>query len=64
MTKEEATTITFRLPLTLKDLLKDFISLDTHMNESDFIREAIREKIRREAPKLYKKLFVEKEIEQ
>jgi Arc/MetJ-type ribon-helix-helix transcriptional regulator len=61
MEKEETTTITFRLPLTLRDLLKEYLSLDTHMNESDFLREAVREKIKRDAPKLYKKLFEEKE---
>jgi Arc/MetJ-type ribon-helix-helix transcriptional regulator len=59
MEKEETTTITFRLPLTLRDLLKDYLSLDTHMNESDFLREAMREKIKREAPRLYEKLFEE-----
>jgi len=63
MEKEETTTITFRLPLTLRDLLKNYLSLDTHMNESDFLREAMREKIKRDAPRLYKKLFEEKETE-
>jgi Arc/MetJ-type ribon-helix-helix transcriptional regulator len=61
--EKEKTTITFQLPLTLRDLLKDYLSLDTHMNESDFIREAIREKIKQDAPRLYTKLFDEKETE-
>lgn len=59
--EKEKTTITFQLPITLRDLLKDYLALDTHMNESDFIREAIREKIKQDAPDLYKKLFKEKE---
>jgi Arc/MetJ-type ribon-helix-helix transcriptional regulator len=63
MEKEETTTITFRLPLTLRDLLRDYLSLDTHMNESDFLREAMREKIKRDAPRLYKKLFEDKETD-
>jgi len=33
--------------------------LDTHINESDFIRDAIREKIQREAPHMFKELFLE-----
>jgi len=59
MEKGETTTITFRLPLTLRELLKNYLSLDTHMNEADFLREAIREKIKQDAPRLYKKLFDE-----
>lgn len=63
MEKGETTTITFRLPLTLRELLKNYLSLDTHMNEADFLREAIREKIKQDAPRLYKKLFDENETE-
>jgi len=63
MDKEETTTITFRLPLTLRDLLKKYLSLDTHMNESDFLREAMREKIKQDAPRLYKELFEENKNE-
>jgi len=51
--------VSFRAPAKLRDLVKLFISLDTHMNESDFYRDAVREKIQREAPELYKKLFEE-----
>lgn len=60
---QEDTTINFRLPKTLKDLLTAYLALDTHMNESEFIRDAIRQKIKKEAPQLYKKLFQEKEVE-
>jgi len=57
--KEKDVRISFRAPAKLRDLVKLFISLDTHMNESDFYRDAVREKIQREAPELYKKLFEE-----
>jgi len=63
MEKGETTTITFRLPLTLRGLLKKYLSLDTHMNESDFLREAMREKIKQDAPRLYKELFEENKNE-
>lgn len=50
-----------RLPFTLKELVKRFVSMDTHMNESEFVRDAIREKLQREAPKLLLDLFVEED---
>jgi len=62
MTREKDARISFRVPATLRDLVKDFILLDAHMNESDFYRDAAREKIQHDAPELYKKLF-EKEKE-
>ena len=49
--------ITFRVPSTLRDLVKNYIELDMHMNESDFYRDAAREKVQRDAPQLYKKIF-------
>ena len=57
-TKREAA-ISARIPYTLKKLMQKFVALDAHINESDFIRDAIREKILREAPGLYKQLFQE-----
>jgi len=54
---EKGVRITFRAPITLRDLVKKYISLDAHMNESDFYRDAAREKIQHDAPELYKKLF-------
>jgi len=54
--KREAA-ISARIPYTLKELMKKFVRLDTHINESEFIRDAIREKIQREAPELYGNLF-------
>jgi len=47
-----------RVPRTLKKLMEQFVSRDTHINESDLIRDALREKIQRDAPDLYKQLFV------
>lgn len=46
-----------RVPLTLKRLIADFIAVDTHMNLADFFRDACREKIFRDAPELYRKIF-------
>jgi len=35
------------------------VALDSHINESDLIRDSIREKIQRDAPQLYSKLLAE-----
>ena len=51
--------ISARIPDTLKKLMERFVALGFHMNESDLIRDAIREKIQREAPELYAKLYKE-----
>jgi Arc/MetJ-type ribon-helix-helix transcriptional regulator len=53
--------ISARIPYNLKKLMQKYVALDTHINESEFIRDAIREKIRREAPDLCRELF-EKQI--
>jgi metal-responsive CopG/Arc/MetJ family transcriptional regulator len=46
-----------RLPAALKRCLEQFLAFNSHMNISEFIRDAIREKISREAPELYRRLF-------
>lgn len=58
-TKDKEAAISARVPISLKKLMQKFIQMDTHINESDFIRDAIREKIQREAPHLVKELFQE-----
>ena len=57
-TKRDAA-ISTRIPCTLKKLIHRFVILDAHLNESDFIRDAIREKIQQDAPELYRQLFAE-----
>jgi len=49
--------ISIRLPYSLKKLIARYLKLHTHVNESDFVRDAIREKISRDAPNLYHELF-------
>ena len=54
--------INARVPLSLKRLMQQFVAKDTHINESDLIRDSIREKIQRDAPELYTQLFEEKAL--
>lgn len=51
-TRKSTEHLGIRLPRNLKKLLSEYIILDTHMNESEFVRQAIREKLERDAPQL------------
>ncbi|MCJ7761652.1 ribbon-helix-helix domain-containing protein [Candidatus Bathyarchaeota archaeon] len=59
MSKSDNVRINARIPASLKGLMQKFVALDSHMSESELVRDAIREKIQREAPQLYRKLFEE-----
>ena len=48
--------ITARVPRTLKELIQKIIE-DTYLNEADFLRDAVREKIKCDASELYRQLF-------
>jgi len=56
-TREKPMKISAWIPKSLKVLMRRYVEQDTHLNESDFIRDAIRDKIQREAPELYRQLF-------
>jgi hypothetical protein len=43
----------------LIELIEEFCRRDAHVNPADFIRDAIREKLQRDAPELYRQLFME-----
>lgn len=55
--EEKLVHMTVRVPKTLRDLIRQHIELDTHINESEFVRDALREKIQRECPDIYKQQF-------
>jgi Arc/MetJ-type ribon-helix-helix transcriptional regulator len=57
--KQPQVALNVRVPKTLKSLMQEFVDRDTHRDISELTREAIREKIKREAPNLYTKVFVE-----
>jgi len=59
MAKKELRNINVRIPKTLKDLIQKYVAADMHTNLSDFTRDALREKIQRDAPDFYKLLFQE-----
>jgi Arc/MetJ-type ribon-helix-helix transcriptional regulator len=62
--KKELVNLNVRVPTTLKELIKKYIECDCHTNISDFARDALREKLAKDAPELYRRLFTqEKKVE-
>lgn len=59
MEKQKDAVVAARVSQTLKQLIQKYIAQDTHMNESELIRDAVRQKIQKEAPDLYRQLFKE-----
>ena len=57
--KKEMENLNIRVPSTLKELIQKYVLMDTHTNISDFTRDAIRQKLRKDAPQLYEQLFEE-----
>jgi Arc/MetJ-type ribon-helix-helix transcriptional regulator len=55
-TRKSLVQVSFRIPKTLKEVIEQYVKSDLHVNASDFFREALREKIQRDAPELYKAL--------
>jgi len=49
--------INVRVTPNLKKIIERYIDLDTYINVSDFARDAIREKIKRDAPGLIEDLL-------
>ena len=45
----------------MKRLIDEFLERDAHISYGDLFRDAVREKIQREAPELYEKLFKSRE---
>ena len=59
---KKAVTVSSKIPVTLEEVMNEFIIRDTHLNQSEFIRVAIREKVQRDAPHLIKDLLRDNQI--
>jgi len=62
MTKENMIPLSVRVPPSLKKLAQKFVDLDAHKDVSELTRDALREKIKHDAPELYAQLFQQKEV--
>jgi hypothetical protein len=58
MSVEKTKVVATRVTKKTAELIAEFCKRDTHVNPADFIRDAIRDKLQREAPELYR-LFQE-----
>lgn len=50
-------TVSARITRPLRELMSEYLKNDAHISEGDFIRDAIREKIKRDTPELYQMMF-------
>lgn len=57
MSNQKMAQLNVRVPQNLKKLMKEYIELDAHKDLSELTRDALREKIQRDAPELYGNLF-------
>jgi Arc/MetJ-type ribon-helix-helix transcriptional regulator len=67
MEEEQLEVISVRVTKPLFELIKEYMKLDAHVTLSDFVRDAIRDKIKNDAPWLYEKMLkrnMEPEIKQ
>lgn len=53
-------TVSARITRPLRELMSEYLKNDAHISEGDFIRDAIREKIRRDTPELYDRMLQRK----
>jgi len=60
--KTRMTQIVVRVPWPLKTIMEKYVDSDAHKDISEFVRDALREKIQRDAPTLYKSLFIEETV--
>lgn len=56
--KEQSAVISCRVSKRFADLLKKCCA-NAYLNPADFLRDAVREKVQKEAPELYEHLFKE-----
>ena len=57
--KRETVVLACRVSKRFAKVVKEYCDLDAHLNPADVLRDSMREKIQRDAPDLYQKLFQE-----
>jgi hypothetical protein len=59
LSESKNVTVACKITHKTREAINKIIVMDTHLNESDFIRAAIREKILRDAPYLIEEMLEE-----
>jgi Arc/MetJ-type ribon-helix-helix transcriptional regulator len=49
--------VSVKLTKPLYELMEKYLQLDAHVSKSDFVRDAIREKLRKDAPWLFEEML-------
>ena len=57
MENQKLKVISTRITESLARVIEDYIRRDTHVTQADFVRDAIREKLKRDTPELYRSMF-------
>jgi len=55
--EEPTEVIGVRVTHRMKEMIDKYLALDSHLSYGDFMRDAAREKIQKDAPDLYKQQF-------
>lgn len=62
--ERETVVLSCRVSDRFAQLVRKFCSLDSHLNPADLLRDSVREKIAKEAPRLYAEMFEEQHCRQ
>jgi len=57
MEKTKLRVVSTRITEPLMKAIEEYLSRDSHVTLADFFRDAIREKLKRDAPQLFQKMF-------
>ena len=58
MGNQKLKVISTRITEPLARVIEEYLRMDAHVTPSDFIRDAIREKLKRDTPELYRSMFI------
>ncbi len=64
MGKIKTKVISTRVTQPLVKIIKEYLAKDTHVTPADFLRDAIREKLKNDDPILYKSMFTPKKTKE
>ena len=57
MGQSEHKTVSTRITRRLDKVIGEYLQMDAHVTMADFVRDAIREKLKRDTPELYRSMF-------
>jgi Arc/MetJ-type ribon-helix-helix transcriptional regulator len=57
--QEKTRVVSCRVTERFAKLIEKYCQCDAHVNPADFVRDALREKMQKDAPELYRQLFQE-----